>query len=306
MAAAQIKTLGALNDELVLPVDGVAQVGISLETSAAWNGTITFQTSCREDPASGDWVNRNVVNVNGGAPIQTYTTANTFAMFLMPVGGLELVRVKVTAYVAGDVEVVMKPTSANCVISIMDELPAGDNQIGFVAAYGDIGHDVADGGASPPVKLGLRAIDLGANPTAVAAADRTNWYGLRAGIAFTLGGHMNAQTLRFTTTSAETNTALVTVSSGTRIVVTRITAVTSKATSVNVSILIGFHATTTPTTTGVVLAHPNAGAGEGIQEGNGGGILGIGGDGDDLRLTSSVPTGGALDIVMTYFTIATG
>ena len=45
---------------------------------------------------------------------------------------------------------------------------------------GNRNHDAADAG--PPVKIGMKAINHGTTPTAVAASDRTDWYANRHGI----------------------------------------------------------------------------------------------------------------------------
>ena len=71
----------------------------------------------------------------------------------------------------------------------------------------------------------------------------------------------------------------------------------------DVSVLIGFAAATTPTGTGVVLSHPGIAAGSGVVEGSGAGMLGVGADGEDLRITSEVPTTGSIDVVVSYYTI---
>jgi hypothetical protein len=70
------------------------------------------------------------------------------------------------------------------------------------------------------------------------------------------------------------------------------------------SVLIGFGASTTPTTTGVLIAHGGVPAGGGINRGDGSGILGIGADDEDLRVTTvGNATGNGLQIVVTYYTI---
>lgn len=172
-------------------------------------------------------------------------------------------------------------------------------------AVGNIAHDGADAGN--PLKVGNKAADYGATPTAVATSDRTDAYADRAGVPFVIGGHMDVVTLEAEYTSAQTNAAIVTVSAGTRIVVTQIQAVVSNATSVDVAVRVGFATATTPTTTGVVLTHPGikSSTGSGISRGDGTGILGIGADNEDLRITSGAATSGALRILVTYFTIAT-
>jgi hypothetical protein len=167
--------------------------------------------------------------------------------------------------------------------------------------HGTRAHDAVDG--DNPVKLGHVAIAHGADPTAVAAGDRTDWYANRDGIPFMMGGHMNTITRRDNFTGAETNTALVTVSGGTKIVVTQLMITADNANSVDVQARVGFAAVTTPTGAGVVGSHPGIPPGGGFTMGNGGGILGVGADGEDLRITSEVPTGGSIDVVTTYFLI---
>lgn len=168
---------------------------------------------------------------------------------------------------------------------------------------GGLAHDVANTAANFPVVAGAETIAHGTNPTAVAAGDVTKVYANRAGVPFVIGGHPNPVTRRDNYTAAQTDTAIVTVSAGTKIVVTRQTVTADKANTVDVAVRTGFAAANTPTGAGVVLSHPGIAAGGGVREGNGGGILGVGADGEDLRITSEVPTSGSIDVVTTYFTI---
>jgi hypothetical protein len=170
-----------------------------------------------------------------------------------------------------------------------------------VQASGDVAHDGADSGN--PVKQGRKAIAHGANPTAVAANDRTDLYANRAGIPFSIGGHPNIVTIEAAYTAAQTDAALVTVAGGLKIVVTQIQMTADNANTVDVGFRVGFGATTTPTTTGVVLTHPGVAAGSGVSRGDGSGIIGIGADGEDLRITSEVPTGGSIRVLTAYYTI---
>jgi hypothetical protein len=176
-----------------------------------------------------------------------------------------------------------------------------DLQVGVGEVTGNVAHDAVDTGN--PVKVGLKAINIGASLTSVAANDRVDWHATRQGVPYVLGGHPNVLTFRVNYTSAQTDTALVTVGAGTKIVVTRISALLDRACSVNVAVRIGLGTATTPTSADVVLAHPGVAPGSGVIEGDGSGILGVGASDQDLRITSSVPTGGSLDIVCTYFTI---
>lgn len=174
---------------------------------------------------------------------------------------------------------------------------------------GDVAHDTADAGE--PVKIGGRAIAHGTNPTAVAAADRTNLYANRAGVLFTIGGHPNIVTKTATVADADgaqTNAALVTVSSGTKIVVTRVTVLADGANSGDCACRVGFAAATLGSAsasgvTGILLDHTGIKAGGGVTIGDGSGILGVGGDDEDVRFTCEDPAGGSISIAVSYYTI---
>jgi putative phosphoesterase len=153
------------------------------------------------------------------------------------------------------------------------------------------------------IELGGKTIAHGTNPTAVAAGDRTNWYFNRHGIAFVIGGHPNTVSFRVNYTAAQTDTAIITAGAGTKIVVTRCSVMVDNACTVDVVVRIGFGTASTPTGTGVVLSHPGIAAGSGEAEGVGSGIIGVGADGEDLRITSEVPTGGSIDVTISYYTI---
>jgi len=166
---------------------------------------------------------------------------------------------------------------------------------------GNIAHDGVDSGN--PIKVGHKAIAHGTNPTAVAAADRTDWYANRAGVPFVIGGHPNIVTFEAAYTAAQTDAAIVTIAGGLKIVVTEIEALCDNANTVDVGVRVGFGTTTTPTTTGVVLTHPGIAAGSGVIRGNGSGIVGVGADGEDLRITCEAPTTGSIRILVSYYTI---
>jgi hypothetical protein len=172
---------------------------------------------------------------------------------------------------------------------------------------GNVAHDSPDLGK--PVKLGLKAVSLGANPTSVGSLDRTDWYANRAGVPFIAPGHPNILTKEFHFTAGQTNTALVAGAANTRIIVTGVDAIVSKATSVNVGVRVGFAASALSAVSdagvaGIVLSHPGLAAGSGIVKGNNGGTLGIGAAADAVLLTSDAPTDGALRVVVTYYTIS--
>lgn len=188
-----------------------------------------------------------------------------------------------------------------------DYLPIAADTEGNVRVVGNRDHDAVDAGEV--VSVGGVAIAHGANPTAVAAADRTKHYYNRHGIPFVLSGHMNPITKHINVTDADgaqTDAALVTVSAGTKIVVTAIQVTADNANTGDVGFRLGFGAANTPANdaaSGMLASHPGLDGGSGMVIGNGGGILGVGADGEDLRLTCEDPAGGALDVTVTYFTI---
>lgn len=179
-----------------------------------------------------------------------------------------------------------------------------------VAAAGDVAHDGADSGN--PVKQGGKAVAHGANPTAVAAADRTDLYANRHGIQFTIGGHPNAKSATYITTAAGTDdNVMPAISSGTKYAVTRITITLDEAATVGVACRLGFGTANVPAlgssqadaVDDILVYHPGLVPGGGLTIGDGSGILGVGGDGAELRITNEVPTGGTLAVTITYFTI---
>lgn len=173
---------------------------------------------------------------------------------------------------------------------------------------GNRAHDAVDAG--DPIKIGQRAIAHGANPTAVAVADRTDWLANRAGVPWVIGGHPNVVGTEYVATTAQTNDAIITVAGGLKIVVTAIEVMVDKATTVDVGVRIGFGTANVPTepadgasVAGMVLSHPGIAAGSGVVRGSGAGILAIGADDEDLRITSEVPTSGKLRVLVSSYTI---
>lgn len=163
---------------------------------------------------------------------------------------------------------------------------------------GNIADNAVDSGN--PVKIGQRAISFGANPTEGSAADRMDWLTTIAGIPFVLQGHPNIITRRDTFTLAQTDTKLITVAGGTKIVVVSCTIVVGASATAKPAVRAGFAATTTPTGAGVYISHPGLAAGSGIAERT----LTPGSDGDDFIFTCTVPTGDSIDVVTKYFTIS--
>lgn len=145
------------------------------------------------------------------------------------------------------------------------------------------------------------AVAVGTAPSTVTAGQYVSQVATRGGIPFSIGGHPNIVTVRANFTTAQTNTVVVANTAGTKLVVTGYMIDADNANSVNTQVRIGLAQTTTPTTTGVFASHPGVAAGSGIARGNGGGILAIGADGDQILLTSGVPTGGSIDVLVEYF-----
>jgi hypothetical protein len=184
--------------------------------------------------------------------------------------------------------------------SAVDALPIG----------GGTPHDSVNSGN--PILNGHEAIAHGTNPTAVAAADRTKSYANRAGIPFVIGGHPNIVSVEYYTTALQTDDDMIgAISAGSKIIVTQIAVIASAANTVNASVRIGFGTATVPAqgasgaagTAKVILSHPNIPPGSGITKGNGSGIVGIGGDGEELRITCSAPTTGSLIVQIDYYLI---
>lgn len=174
---------------------------------------------------------------------------------------------------------------------------------------GDVAHGATNAGE--PLQLGGEAIAHGTNPTAVTAGQRTKFYANRAGIPFVIGGHPNVVTRTAIITDADgaqTDASLVTVGSGTKIVVTRVTVAADNDNTDDINVKIGFGTATLPAdaaggANGILAHHPGVPAGGGFTVGDGSGILGVGADNEDLRLTCADPVGGSVAITVSYYTV---
>lgn len=177
------------------------------------------------------------------------------------------------------------------------------------AAVVGVAHDAAAGSVNPAL-MGGYAKALGSNPTGVGDGDAVRAHYLRAGIPFVMGGHPNiiVRSHRIEDAdNAQTDLGALTVSGGSRIVITQIHVRAAKTNSGNVRVLVGFGASAVPTPveTGVndLIIDELLGPGDGHQIGNGSGIIAIGGDGDDLRITCDDPSAGSITVGYSYFTI---
>jgi len=198
--------------------------------------------------------------------------------------------------------------NATLAAGVIDE--TGASAVDALAVGGGTAHDAVDSGN--PLKMGGKAFDLGATPTAVAANDRVNAAFLRNGVQLVLGGNPNVITKNYQVTDADgaqTDADILgAVAAGTALVVTKISVAASAANTTNVSCRVGFGTANTPAAdaAGVVLFHPGIAPGSGIVEGAGSGIIGVGASDQELRVTCDDPVTGSISIIVTYFTIAIG
>lgn len=198
--------------------------------------------------------------------------------------------------------------NATLVAGVIDE--TGASAVDALAIGGGTAHDAVNSGN--PIQLGGHAVAHGTNPTGVAAADRTHLIANRAGILFTIGGHPNAITrsVRIAdANNAQTDLSIAgTISAGTKVAITAFTVTCSAANTVNVAVKLGFGTANIPAdsttgASGILFDHEGIAPGSGVSVGNGSGILGIGADDEEFRLTCDDPVGGFVIVSFTYFTI---
>jgi hypothetical protein len=257
------------------------QAVISIDDNA---GSLTVDGTVTADAGTGPWpVTDNAGSLTVDAPVATPVNVQIS-------DGTDTALVSAAGAVHVDGSAVTQPVSGT--VSVTDGLNI----------EGDVAHDAADSGN--PIKVGAKALSHGTNPTEVANNDRTDTYANVAGVPFMIGGHPNVQTFRANYTAAETDTQIVAAPAGEKIVVTRVSVTADNANTADVQARIGFGATTTPTGAGVLLSHPGIAAGSGVVEGSGAGMLGVGAADEDLRITSEVPSSGSIDVVVSYYTIA--
>lgn len=242
------------------------------------------------------------------ATVFDYTNANPLAVVLRDTNG-DYVSVgggtqyaEDTAHVSGDTVTLAGVVQQAADTALSND---GDRSLMQVDAagrlksntVGSVAHDGVDAGA--PVKIGGKAIAHGTNPTAVAAADRTDAYFNRHGIQFVIGGHPNPLRFCVNYTSAQTDTVLKAVGAGEKFVLTSYMITADNANSVDVAALLEFDAGTDTR----IAEHPGIAKGSGFGEGNGGAILAVGGDAEDLLFTCEAPTGGSVSVNVTGYII---
>lgn len=159
-------------------------------------------------------------------------------------------------------------------------------------------------GTSKVMVSGGVAVAHGSAPDAADANDAVAPLHNRHRVPFVIGGHPNLQTVRLQFTAAQTDVAIITVGAGTKIVVTGFQVTLDNASTVFPTCRIGFGTANTPTTSGVIGAHGGIPAGGGFGRGDGSGMLGVGADNEDLRITTTgTATGNGVEVVVTYYTI---
>lgn len=165
-------------------------------------------------------------------------------------------------------------------------------------------------GSNKVSMAGVLTVAHGSNPDAADANDAVAALANRHRVPFVIGGHPNVITSSARITGSNTDTALAptTVASGTKIVLTRLSITVSNATTVNVGVKIGFGAATitadsTTGAAGVVIDNDGFPPGGGINVGDGSGMIAVGGDGEELRITNDAPTTGAIHVSYSYYTI---
>lgn len=293
--------------KLDMLLDGA--MGAIFECTAATSGTGTVEVQSKQDGTWRAWpcfeyaVGAGTFTLRAAGATITLAAAD---ILFIPCAGFHAVRWSL----AGTSTTLVSRTCEDLTSVIQGFIGAAATISGTVAVAGDVAHDAADSGN--PVKIGAKAVAMGATPTAVTADDRTNLLATRSGQLWTLGGHPNSTRINvrvLDSDGAQSNIAMVTVSSGTRIIVTECSATMDGSNTGPINAAMGFAAATlaTPNTTsgaGILIDFLGIPAGGGITKGNGGGNIGFGADGEDLRYTTEDPAGGAACLGATYYTEA--
>lgn|SRR3990167_8623556 len=306
-------TLSAEDQTVAISCEGAVTVGVQI------TGTFSITSISPEATIDGTtWVTMPIYAYNPTFGYFNPTIApSTVGIYRATVSGFNQFRVKAVGYTSGTATITMRAnngtsmTHGEVLIASTDGNRLGIDINGQIASevVGKFAHDEFEDTNWGPVKMGMKAVNLGATPTAVATDDITNWWAMRNGIPFVLAGHPNtlSQNLQITDADgAQTDTAIITAAASTAIVVTKCSVTADNANTVDVSVRIGFGTASTPAADAaqIILFHPGISAGSGVVEGNGAGIIGIGASNEDLRVTCEDPTTGSISIIVTYFTIS--
>lgn len=164
---------------------------------------------------------------------------------------------------------------------------------------GDVAHDAADSGN--PVKIGFKAKNIGSLPTAVTDADRVNGLADRYGAQFIQPGSSYVRSYNAEYSSAQTNVAMLTCSASESIRVYGLVINLDYDAQAVTSVAIGFGTASTPTTDGVIFESNGMVPGTYVIPFP---VAVCGASNEDLRITSTDPTSGFLNINILYDIIA--
>ena len=274
-------TLGTVTNNAVnFVIKGIGTVTLHCATSTT--GTIIFEATMDGT----NWITHPGCWLLGAAgspdtPVIAAVTPTAANIYRLQAAGFRAIRVR-TASTLGAAVVLRSYCDSHA--SIVMAAVSYDQ--------GNVAHGATDAGN--PLKIGYKAVAHGTNPTAVAAGQRTDAYANRAGVPFVMGGHPNIVTYTLPITTGITDVSLTgTINAGTKVVLTRYQMTVDNASTVFPKVVIGFGATNAATTgAGMVGGHGGVPAGGGFGQGDGSGIIGIGADGEELRVTTVGTIGG--------------
>lgn len=289
-----------------LNTDGMSVAILTVNCSSCSGGTtINFTSSQDATNYEAVWGQRQT----SGAYAKSLTTAGV-SVWLFQLNGAKRLRAAIASYSAGTITITGTTIPSG---GAAPPAPLIYNATPPTCTDGqpcDLQIDVNGRLLNTP-RLGAVAAAHGSNPTAVTAGADAKVFSNRAGILFTIGGHPNTitRTCRWADADgAQTNTACVTVSTGSKIVVTHVMADCDGSNTNPTNIKVGYGTSTLPSdattgANGILASFDGVPAGLGFAKGNGGGILGIGADDEDVRYTGEDPVGGACSVSVSYFTI---
>lgn len=166
-------------------------------------------------------------------------------------------------------------------------------------------------GTSKVNAIGLQAVAHGAAPDAAEAGDAVIPIANRHRVQWVIGGHPNIQTSVYNTDGVTDDNILPAIAGGTKYVITRITLALDEACTVGVTVRIGFGTAAVPAlgaadadgVAGILVYHPGMIPGQVFSVGDGSGAIGVGGDGEEPRITADTTTGGTLGVSVSWYTI---
>jgi hypothetical protein len=207
-------------------------------------------------------------------------------------------RVKCSLYGVQYVSIVGPDGSTDTLQDVLTKLDE------MMVVYGE-----PDAGTS--ISVGYWASSHGSS-SSVDLGDRVTPPANREGIPFVVSGHPNMRSVEAQVQDADgaqTDQLLATCGSGCKMVVTRASMKCDGSNTGPVNAVIGLGTANVPArahtgVNGIVAAFDGIPAGGGSVEGNGGGMLVVGGDGEDIRYTMEDPAGGACSIAVSYYTTA--